>query len=87
MTVSARGPCGHEPAGFGDARQPSGVRACGEIAGAPATVMFVLVLFFMLAAVSYIGHEGQGATAAAVGGSLVALVGAVLRRLNERSGH
>ena len=44
----------------------------------PASVMFVLVLFFVLAAV-------------ALGGSLVALVGActclALRRLNGRSGH
>ena len=57
----------------------------------PAPVMFVLVLFFMLAAVSYVGHQGQGAAAVALGGSLVALVGActclALRRLNGRSGH
>ena len=54
--------------------------------------MFVLVLFFMLAAVSYVGHQGAGGAAAvAWGGSLVALVGActclALRRPNGRSGH
>ena len=53
--------------------------------------MFVLVLFFMLVAVSYVGHQGQGASAVALGGSLVALVGActclALRRPNGRSGH
>ena len=38
--------------------------------------MFVLVLFFMLAAVSCFGHVGQGAAVVAWGGSLVAPVGA-----------
>jgi hypothetical protein len=37
--------------------------------------MVVLVLFFMLAAVSCLGLEGPGAAAVAVGGWLVALAG------------
>ncbi len=90
VTVSAQRPCGHEPTGLGDARQLSGARASGEIAGG-AAVMFVLVLFFMLAAVSHFGHVGQGAAAVAWGGSLVAPVGActcmALRRLGGRGGH
>ena len=49
--------------------------------------MFVLVLFFVLAAVAL----GGSLVAVALGGSLVALVGActclALRRLNGRSGH
>lgn len=53
--------------------------------------MFVLVLLFMLAAVSYFGHEWRGAAVVALGGSLVALVGVcicmALRCLNGRSGH
>ena len=39
MTVSARRPCGHELAGFGDARRLAGVRASGEIAGAGVGVV------------------------------------------------
>jgi len=54
-------------------------------------VLFVLVLFFMLAAVSRFGHVGRGAAAVAWGGSLVAPAGActcmALWCLNERSGH
>jgi len=90
VTVSARRPCGHEPAGLGDARRLSGVRASGEIAGS-ASVLFVLVLFFMLAAVSHFGQVGRGAAAVAWGGSMVAPAGActcmALWCLTERSGH
>jgi hypothetical protein len=53
--------------------------------------MFVLVLLFMLAAVSYFGHEGRGAAVVALGGSLVALVGVcicmALRCLDGRGGY
>lgn len=53
--------------------------------------MFALVLLFMLAAVSYFGHEGRGTAVVALGGSLVALVGVcicrALRCLNGRGGH
>jgi hypothetical protein len=51
--------------------------------------MFVLVLLFMLAAVSYFGHEWRGAAVVALGGSLAALVGVcrALRCLNGRGGH
>ena len=57
----------------------------------PASVLFVLVLFFMLAAASCFGHVGRGAAAVAWGGSLVAPVGTctcmALRRLGGRGGH
>ena len=57
----------------------------------PAAVSFGLVLFFMLAAVSYFGHVGRGAAAVALGGSLVTPAGActcmALRRLGGRGGH
>ena len=53
--------------------------------------MFVLVLLFMLAAVSYFGHEGWERRLSPWGRSLVALVGAcacmALRCLNGRSGY
>lgn len=72
---------------------PGSCPESGRAAGSrgPASVMFVLVLLFMLAAVSYFGHEWRGAAVVALGGSLVALVGVcicmALRCLNGRSGH
>jgi len=72
---------------------PGNCPKSGPAAGSrgPASVMFVRVLLFMLAAVRYFGHEGWGAAVVALGGSLVALVGVciciALRCLNGRGGH
>ncbi len=72
---------------------PGGRPESGPPARSPgsASVLFVLVLFFMLAAVSHFGQVGRGAAAVAWGCSLVAPVGActcsALWCLTERSGH
>ena len=72
---------------------PDSCPKSGPAAGSrgPASVMFVRVLLFMLAAVRYFGHEGWGAAVVALGGSLVTLVGVcicmALRCLNGRGGH